>query len=249
MGRYVQEFKALYETFRSQLKQLEDMLSPQQSLFRYDHPSTSPVQFFKRAHEIVQDCDYCLVRFDLEQNLAYSAQLQTCFQRMMQDQDEQSQRWFWTDNCQFNNHMKPVKDKKPKVVIDDTLPRSGHQFPFEITSKIYAVADLESYVSLRQVGCECYTDFHCIDDILEAKMTARNPWMKPRVDGLSTWRDCVLVFAARRTHPKWIALNSLDNIEIPDKFAERKIVVANELSLDEKLPPDFMGMIVHALRM
>lgn len=74
------------------------------------------------------------------------------------------------------------------------------ELPPETVYNIFAHAELETCVDLREVSTLWYAAFNQLDArLLKQKVKERNPWLKPGEDGteLKTWRDCVRVFVGR----------------------------------------------------
>lgn len=139
----------------------------------------------------------------------------------------------------------PRKVSKTGEVDDDTLACAPH-LPIEVKSIIYSLADLESTVILRQVDKSWYYTFQQLERLWKDFLRDRNPWIRPQSCNVSSWADCVLIFAARlRT---WSAVDNIDDIEIPDTPAITKTVVGVPLSFSETLPSSFEPLCAHKHR-
>ncbi|KAG5358542.1 hypothetical protein CJU89_5143 [Yarrowia sp. B02] len=167
-------------------------------------------------------------------------------QLIVKDQDAKTQKEFFAEyQSSFGGHIHEVVSTKPEVSFDDSASVAPETrfLPAEIISHIYAAADLETCVALREVSTRWYTVFQESECLLRAKLRRRNPWMKPGDPELKTWHDCVLVFVGRLRSGKWMTTDTLDKIKITKKNALRKTVVGMELGVDQKLPGDFVSIM------
>lgn len=182
-----------------------------------------------------------LSRFGIGMYQLGEAVFQTGLQKMFSHTDD-----LWPRFYKFGEHVTPRKILKPSVVISGKatrlVPSTSSQFsdlPPEIMVMVLKFCDLETCVKLREVSSSWYTVFANVDGILEQKVQARNPWIRPE-DDLSSWQDCALVFVARlRT---WKSEAVVDSISVADKEETRKTVVAFELGRNEQLPSGFSFM-------
>lgn len=139
--------------------------------------------------------------------------------------------------------LNPVRDSQqqlpepgpepPRLCSDSTASR----LPLEILGMIYAAADLETCVIMRQVCSAWYHLFQEVD--FRPKLIARNPWMKPQ-DDLGSWTDCVLVFVARLEN--WKVADSVNDIHVLAKRERQHALLAFAMKQDEKLPHNFTSM-------
>lgn len=160
--------------------------------------------------------------------------------------DEEERHEFWHSFLAVNGSkieprrvLNPSRDPPPAPVPASRLAfkNAASHLPAEILAMIYATADLETCVEMRQVCSAWYHMFQELD--LRPRLKARNPWMEPQ-DDFSSWKDCVLVFVARlRT---WKTAPSVDRIHVPAKPEQRRALVAISMQADEKLPSNFSGM-------
>ena len=119
------------------------------------------------------------------------------------------------------------------------------ELPPETVYNIFAHAELETCVDLREVSTFWYAAFNQLDArLLKQKVKERNPWLKPGEDGteLKTWRDCVRVFVGRLRSGKWTSIECLEDIKYPTELTE-----AISLNIDEvetTLPKDYKPLMV-----
>lgn len=116
--------------------------------------------------------------------------------------------------------------------------------PLEIVCNIYAHAELETCVNLREVNSYWYAAFNQLDvRLLRDKVKERNPWLKPGEDGtgLKTWSECLRVFVARVRCDKWIAVECLKDIEYPSELTEE--IPLELTSVETTLPKDYQPLM------
>lgn len=181
---------------------------------------------------------------ETEQQLNYffAALKQSYIQKMLTKQTTEVKDHFFMNGTSGSSGdiQAPSTDTRPSVKVELKKTASGLGLPAEIMSMIFSFADLESCVALREVNSEWYSIFQQMDLAFSSKLKQRNPWMQPGDADLQTWRDCVLVFAARLK--TWPTTFKLDNIEVPEKEEKRETVVAFRLKHGERLPHNFTGM-------
>ncbi|KAG5358547.1 hypothetical protein CJU89_5152 [Yarrowia sp. B02] len=125
--------------------------------------------------------------------------IQTGLQEMMYDQDEQLKQQFFP-NCThyWGRHIVPnTPTLSPRVAFEVKDGPEDRYLPPEIMANIYAAADLETCVVLRQVSTKWYALFQLLDHMWSCKLRVRNPWMCPGDSDMKTWQDCMLAFVGR----------------------------------------------------
>ncbi|KAG5366033.1 hypothetical protein CJU89_0443 [Yarrowia sp. B02] len=196
----------------------------------------------------MSDIPEALDKFLNHRNGEFSRIHQSLLHQLVANQDSETRQWFFEQHLHhFSKHM-PIADKtaRPELHVEQKKGnRTDRHLPLEIISLIYASADLETCVALRQVSSVWYSTFQALDTILAPKMRARNPWIEPGDADLSTWRDCVLVFVGRLKSGKWVAIDNIHKAKpVPGELADvNKVVVGFNIGQDEKLPANFTSMM------
>lgn len=116
--------------------------------------------------------------------------------------------------------------------------------PFEIVCTIYAYADLETCVNLREVSSYWYEAFNQLDGrLFKDKLKERNPWLKHGEDGtgLKTWSECLRVFVARVRSDNWTAVECLKDIKYPADMA--KTIPLKLSNVETTLPEDYQPLM------
>ncbi|RMI95679.1 hypothetical protein BD777DRAFT_129531 [Yarrowia lipolytica] len=107
------------------------------------------------------------------------------------------------------------------------------ELPPETVYNIFAHAELETCVDLREVSTFWYAAFNQLD--------ARLLKQKPGEDGteLKTWRDCVRVFVGRLG---WTSIECLEDIKYPTELTEA--ISLNIDGVETTLPKDYKPLMV-----
>lgn len=186
------------------------------------------------------------VQHSLDYAYQKTARLQTGLQQLVEDQTEDTKRWFHDKYlAKYGDHINSKRSDVLKPIVEVTEKRFDQLkrffLPPELMQLVYSFCDLESCVALRQVNSLWFHGFQKVD--LELKMASRNPWIQPGDGDLKTWTDCVLVFVARLQSPKWTATDKPSSLHLQGRSEAKRAVVATELGDKEKLPVDFTSLV------
>lgn len=206
-------------------------------------PPLNSIKKMEKARDLWQIFDEHENTIRWERSLTFQSGLEFI---MRSCDDEEERHEFWHSFlAQNGSKIEPRRELNP-VRNPPTIPaptsrlafrNAASHLPAEILAMIYAAADLETCVEMRQVCSAWYHMFQELD--FRPRLKARNPWMEPQ-DDFSSWKDCVLVFVARLG--KWNTAPSVDRIHVPAKPEQRRALIAISMQADEPLPSNFSGM-------
>lgn len=178
--------------------------------------------------------------------------LQLAVQSLVEGQDEDLKRWFFTECLPYARHLDKKTGGKPSVILDKERRSSeSRHLPPDVMLQIFNHCNLETCVALRETSSSWYAAFKHVEHILETKVKLRNPWMKPEPSaGISNWADCALVFVRRLSGNKWSsttrvseALTTMNYIR--DRFSGHRHVIPTRLKKDEKIIAGFQPLQKH----
>lgn len=129
-------------------------------------------------------------------------------------------------------------ETRPELDFGNSKPFTAH-VPLDVAGMVFEACDLESCVSLKQVSKSWWEAFHEHEPILKKKVIERTPWMEPEEVGteLKTWGDCALVVVGRLGNTKWVAVDSIDDVQVTGPAAKTNYIVSADI--EEMLPEDF----------